>query len=677
MKKEKALKKEKSKSKDESKSKEKGIKQRLQKNILLLTISLLVLLGVITSVMNYISTNSTLKQAMQEAVRIAAERIEWEITSYENVAGELGTVARLTSTECSDADKQALIDQKVQEYSLEKGKLIGADGVARIDGTSYADQEFFQLAMKGETFISEPQISEDGSISIIIAAPVWKDGLKDSEVAGVIMLNPQKEFMNDIVKGINVSKGGAAYMLDDNGNTIAHPNMDLVISKSNTAKDAESDSSLKALAKFETDMVHGNKGVGTYQYDGVKKLLAYAPVENSGGWSVAINAPVSDFMRSTYLSIALTLIIVIAGVVFAWKLSYTLAISIAGPLQSLSARLATFAQGNLSEKFPEVDTKDEVGQMVQATREMADTLSELIQDAAYRLDEMADGDYTVESRKPEKYVGEFTGLNTAIHQLNMNMNDTLHQIEEASAQVSAGADNLAEAAQSLAEGATEQAGTVEELQATFINIAEGVIKTSGHVEETKNMAEEYANAANQSHEEVQNMVNTMERISDTSRKIEGIINEIEEIASQTNLLSLNASIEAARAGEAGKGFAVVADQIGKLAEESAQSAVHTRELIMNSLHEIEIGTAAVDAAAQSIESVVDGMNQISLASDEISNQTNKESEAMKEAEAGIGQISEVVQSNSATAEETSATSEELSAQATAMNTLIQQFKLKE
>lgn len=172
------------------------------------------------------------------------------------------------------------------------------------------------------------------------------------------------------------------------------------------------------------------------------------------------------------------------------------------------------------------------------------------------------------------------------------------------------------------------------------------------------------------------MVQAMERINETSQQIVNIASEIEDIASQTNLLSLNASIEAARAGEAGKGFAVVADEIRKLAEQSAQSAVSTRELIEKALYEVTEGNKAADRVSAAIDHIVDGINTIADSSKDLSEIAKEQAEAMEQAEDGVSQISEVVQGNSATAEETSATSEELSAQAVAMNELVGQFRLR-
>ena len=189
-------------------------------------------------------------------------------------------------------------------------------------------------------------------------------------------------------------------------------------------------------------------------------------------------------------------------------------------------------------------------------------------------------------------------------------------------------------------------------------------------------AQECAVAAETSQNEMEGMVATMERISDTSSKIESIISEIEDIASQTNLLSLNAAIEAARAGEAGRGFAVVADQIRNLAEQSAKSAVNTRELIEGSVNEINIGTKAALKTAEVLESVVASVKDIADTSRDLRDNIKLQVESIEMANEGINRISEVVQNNSATAEESSATSEELSAQATSMDELVSRFRLR-
>ena len=195
--------------------------------------------------------------------------------------------------------------------------------------------------------------------------------------------------------------------------------------------------------------------------------------------------------------------------------------------------------------------------------------------------------------------------------------------------------------------------------------------------ETYQKAQDCVGKAEVSQSEMENMVSTMECISDTSSRIESIIGEIEDIAAQTNLLSLNASIEAARAGDAGRGFAVVADQIRILAEQSAKSAVNTRELIESSVNEINVGSKAALKTSEVLKDVVTSIKDIADISKALSENIKIQVESIGQADEGMNRISEVVQSNSATAEESSATSEELSAQAINMDELVSRFQLRE
>ena len=229
--------------------------------------------------------------------------------------------------------------------------------------------------------------------------------------------------------------------------------------------------------------------------------------------------------------------------------------------------------------------------------------------------------------------------------LKKQITTALKDVKAATENVNAGATNMAEGAQALAEGATDQAASVEEMQASMDEITNGLTKCSQDMVEAYNKAQACANAAEESRVEMDGMVSTMERISDASNKIVGIIGEIEEIASQTNLLSLNAAIEAARAGEAGRGFAVVADQIRNLAEQSAKSAVNTRELIEGSVYEIGVGTKAALKTAQVLGEVVNSVNDIAEVSKVLNEELTIQVESVEQAVAGINRISEVVQNN--------------------------------
>lgn len=385
----------------------------------------------------------------------------------------------------------------------------------------------------------------------------------------------------------------------------------------------------------------------------------------------------SVFAVMEIIAVIIMIAVIILSILSGRRYGNQIADGISKPLQQISERLKTFAEGDLDSEFPEHDAKDEVAEMIETARKMADNLNVIISDSGKLLNEMADGNFAVATEHEERYTGKFNDLLVGIRNMNRKIDESLRQVEETAEQVSLGSGNMAEAAQSLAEGATEQAGAVEELQATIADITANVEHTAENLQKSHADARKYADDADHSREQMHAMVEAMQRISESSMKIENIISELEDIASQTNLLSLNASIEAARAGEAGKGFAVVADQIRKLAEQSAASAVSTRELIEGSIHDVEEGNKAVALVSETLDEVIKGINAIADTSKSLSENSQSQATAMGQAEQGVNQISEVVQSNSAMAQETSATSEELSAQAETLDNLVRQFTLRE
>lgn len=389
--------------------------------------------------------------------------------------------------------------------------------------------------------------------------------------------------------------------------------------------------------------------------------------------------------RGDAISDGLTLVCIVLAVLIAViimiaistsiRLGRYIAENIAAPLNQLKDRLEQFAEGDLTSPFPEVQSDDEVADSIRSAKEMSETLIFVIYDLEYILGEMANANYAIRSKDGDRYKGEFRQIFDSLKQLRDNMIDTLRYIGMSSEQVSAGSSNLADTSQSLAEGATEQAGAVQELHATITTIAEAARTAAASAEDAYKQSREYADVADRSSDDMKEMVEAMARISEASHKIGNIISEIENIASETNMLSLNASIEAARAGEAGRGFSVVADQIRQLAEQSSKSAVDTRALIEGTMKEVENGNKVAERAVASLATVVEGIRKVADSSKELSSISSSQMATMKEAELGVDQISDVIQTNAAVAEESSATSEELSAQAISLDELIAKFTL--
>ena len=376
-------------------------------------------------------------------------------------------------------------------------------------------------------------------------------------------------------------------------------------------------------------------------------------------------------------AIVLMVVLVIVTAVISKRIAYIISKGISKPLAQLENRFDSFAKGDIKTPFPTSTAEDEIAGLMNSSHDMAERLQMIILDIERLAGEMSNGNFSATSDCADAYCGDLEALFVSINEMSSNVSHALREVESVSEQVNTGASNLAEAAQSLAEGATDQAASVQEMLATMDTVSDGLKHTVTSVEEAYQQALRCANDAKLSYDEMHNMVESMNRINVTSKKIENIIAEIESIASQTNLLSLNASIEAARAGEAGRGFAVVADEIRQLAEQSAQSAVGTRELVNNTLYEIGEGSKIAYKTADVLTGVVDAIQQIAETSKALSENSQVQAESVEQANIGISRISEIVQSNSAAAEESFATSEELSAQATAMHELVAQFQLKD
>ncbi len=377
-----------------------------------------------------------------------------------------------------------------------------------------------------------------------------------------------------------------------------------------------------------------------------------------------------------YVLIVLVIAVLVSVVVYSMKLSKAISSSIEKPINELKDRFATFAEGDLDSPFPVVESEDEVAELVDSTISMAERIHTIIKDAGRLLNEMADGNFVIRTECEEQYTGAFTALLMGIREMNRQMDTTLKGVNEASAQVLTGSTNLAEASQSVAEGATDQAAAVEEMQATIDELSNGIKTTADELEKSYNEARKYANVAENSREDMESMMSAMLRISETSEKIGEIIVQIEDIASQTNLLSLNASIEAARAGDAGRGFAVVADQIRNLAEQSAKSAVDSKSLIETAINEVKEGSKNATKASDSLREVVDGVKMVADSARKMKEISLEQSESMQQADQAVERIAEVVQNNSAAAQETSATSEELTAQATVLSDMVSVFTLR-
>lgn len=344
------------------------------------------------------------------------------------------------------------------------------------------------------------------------------------------------------------------------------------------------------------------------------------------------------------------------------------------PLEQLETAADAISHGNL-EIDVTYESEDELGSLAQSFRRTSSTLKDVIGDINQLLTEFAKGNLDAKSNNIEIYSGDFNEILNKLKEVETGLSQTIYNVKESSDQVSAGADQLAESAQGLAEGATDQAAALEELTASVNEVASHVAENTESTDRVHDQAKEVAIKADHGTAKMKELIESMKHISDTTNDIQTVIEKIESIASQTNLLSLNASIEAARAGEEGRGFAVVAEQIKELAEESASSAEETRVMLTNSLNQVEIGSSVADETSQFMAEMIEQLDAVVMEVAKIRQVSDRQAESVKQISQAIEQVNGVVQENSATSEQVSATSQELSASAEGLDEMISGFKI--
>lgn len=526
------------------------------------------------------------------------------------------------------------------------------------------DVDWDDLVLSKKTsVVSDPYTDPlTGENILSIVAPVLAED--NATIEGFIGLDVFISNLNQELGDIKVGEAGYMELLSRESVYIVSDDASAV---------GRSVSELDIDGEYISNIKNRYEGTMTFSYAGIR-YRCLSRICSSTDWLAVSTLPQSEINATRnqlifFMGILAIILLVILMIAIS-KLVYKML----APLSEVGEKIREFAGGNLQVEI-QSESDDEIGRLAEDARSLLSNFRLIVKDIEYIMSEMAAGNFQVKSNNLDYYKGDFNAMIVAMRTLRDKMNNTLKQINEGSSQVAVGANQMAVSAQSLAEGAAEQAGAVEELTATVENVS---IMSKDSASNAKTAAKETNRAAKDAEagqQSMQELVEAMGNISNVSIEIQHIIGAIEDIASQTNLLSLNASIEAARAGEAGKGFAVVADQIGKLASDSADSAVETKKLIEKALIEIKNGNDITHRTVEALESIIKSMSAFAEMAKSSSDASESQAEMLEQVQSGIEQIANVIQNNSAAAQESSATSEELSAQSDNLKTLVDQFQL--
>lgn len=346
--------------------------------------------------------------------------------------------------------------------------------------------------------------------------------------------------------------------------------------------------------------------------------------------------------------------------------------SITRPIKELETAARQMEQGQLKVDVT-YRSKDELGSLSNSMRQMSEKISYYMDEISRAMQQLADGNLDIPGC--DGFQGDFLPVQEALFIVIDSLNETMAEINTFSDQVASGSDQVAGGAQVLSQGVIAQAGSVEELASTMSEISRQVNENAETSQAVKTAAGEMGTNILACNQQMQEMKAAMGEINSCSTQIRKIIKTINEIASKTNILALNAAVEAARVGAESKGFSVVAQEVRGLAGKSSAASKSTEALIEQTLDAVAHGTKLAEETAASLMNIVGGTDDMVSKINQIAEATQKQAEATEMVAIGIGQISDIVQTNSATAEESAAASEELYGESQLLKSKISRFKL--
>lgn len=565
-------------------------------------------------------------------------------------------------------DKMAAMDtQNIQAAwiaDFKTSQLTSSDFTNSPEDWDITKRPWYQVKTTRAPVITEPYIdTSTKQLVVTAAAPIFDTGT--NEVIGAVGYDLILSQLTAHLSQYKIGEHGSLILCTDTGQIVYDPDSSYVMKHVSETNWPEA---------LKNAFLSHSTGRLDFTIDGVAYSGVMNPV-NSCGWYVLTEVPHSDIMAACSSSLSTITFIFVLCLIVLIVVILIMSMKISRPLKHLAAAAEQIAQGRLDVSM-NVHTRDETGLVADALGKTVTRLNQYIayiEEITKVLDGIGKGSMVFELK--QDYTGEFARIREALLNIRATMSETIRQISITASEVASGAGHVSAGAQALSQGSTQQASSTQELAATLSELSAQVKNTADHSRDADSLVNQVAQELLDNGSQMEELCKAMERINQSSGEIGKIIKAIEDIAFQTNILALNAAVEAARAGTAGKGFAVVADEVRNLASKSAEAAKSTSRLLEDSVHSVSEGNQLAQTASADLMKVVENSQYVAEAIGRITEAAICQSEAVNQVVQGIDQISNVVQSNSATAEESAAASEQLTAQAKLLEELVHRFKL--
>lgn len=653
-----------------NKGNRKSIKNRLLTGIIGLAVLISIFYGLINAALFYREAKFTIKMRLTECATAYSQSVSNAIEVYETRIESIAKNPSITDTKNTEEQRNKRLAQLAKENGFATLSIADASGKAS-DGADISQREYFKQSMAGNTYISTTIVSSVTGKTLLVVSAKVNNGQYD----GVVIATLDADTFSNMIDDVAVGKSGYGFIIDKEGKIIAHKNRETVNKQTNYIETAKTDRDFAKTAAEIQDMIHGKTGIQTVNFRGTNMTTGYTPIKNTDGWSIGIVTKESEMMSSFYISIIITILITVVCIIASFIIAFRIASPIVNPIISLVKRIESLANGDLHSEVPQINTGNELETLSRSFTSTVNILNSYIHEISFILSSLEKGDCTVAAS--QDYKGDFVQIKNTLNTIGSNLNTLFLTIRESSNQVAAGASQISSASQALASGAAEQAATVEELNASVSSVSNQAEQNAANVQNATDYVKQTADGMEKGNAYMQKLDTTMKEIGKSSEKISSITKVIEDIAFQTNILALNAAVESARAGQAGKGFAVVADEVRNLAAKSSEAAKQTADLIQQSVNTVSDGEKLADETAKILREAAEKSGFVEQAVQEIAAASSKQVQAIEQINQGLSQVSDVVQTNAATAEESSASSEELDAQAQTLKREVEKFKLNE